>query len=102
MDIIRMLQGWYASQCDGDWEHQHGVQLETLDNPGWRLTVDLEGTPLEGEPFQAVRDERTERDWVRCEVKNGRFEARCGPTNLEEVLTTFLDWAARVDTTQRR
>jgi hypothetical protein len=32
---LTWLQAWYAEQCDGDWEHQFGVSVETLDNPGW-------------------------------------------------------------------
>jgi hypothetical protein len=35
MDEIRELQQWYLAQCDGDWEHEWGVQIGTLDNPGW-------------------------------------------------------------------
>ncbi|MFT5930929.1 MAG: hypothetical protein ACI93G_000001, partial [Hyphomonas sp.] len=38
---------WYQSQCDGDWEHSFGLKIESLDNPGWSVHVDLEGTSLE-------------------------------------------------------
>jgi Immunity protein 53 len=34
------LQVWYLAQCDGDWEHRHGVTIGTLDNPGWSLRID--------------------------------------------------------------
>ena len=33
---------WYKTNCDGDWEHSYGITLQTLDNPGWHLTVDLQ------------------------------------------------------------
>jgi hypothetical protein len=23
---------WYARQCDGDWAHQDGIEINTLDN----------------------------------------------------------------------
>ena len=49
---LRGLQLCYLSRCDGDWEHSFGVVVETLDNPGWRLLVDLEGTGLEAKPFE--------------------------------------------------
>ncbi|WP_239135544.1 Imm53 family immunity protein, partial [Actinoplanes derwentensis] len=29
-DALTWLQGWYATQCDGDWEHEYGVSIETL------------------------------------------------------------------------
>jgi hypothetical protein len=45
--VLGRLQEWYRSRCDGDWEHSYGVKVETLDNPGWLVTVDLEDTPWE-------------------------------------------------------
>ncbi len=40
-DILAWLQDWYRSRCDGTWEHSYGVKIDTLDNPGWLVTVDL-------------------------------------------------------------
>ena len=54
---IEWLEQWYVAQCDGDWEHAKGVKIETLDNPGWLLTVDLAGTEREGRPDAVVRIE---------------------------------------------
>lgn len=34
-NIFEWLQKWYKSQCDGDWEHEYGIKIETVDNPGW-------------------------------------------------------------------
>ena len=44
---LSSLQRWYSSQCDGDWEHQLGVEITTLDNPGWLVRIELRHTPLE-------------------------------------------------------
>lgn len=56
-DPLTWLQAWYATQCDGEWEHEHGVSIETLDNPGWFLKLDLRETSLDGltfiEPFSS-------------------------------------------------
>ena len=41
---LQRLEQWFAARCNGDWEHASGVTIETLDNPGWRLWVDLTGT----------------------------------------------------------
>ena len=38
-DILLVLNQWYTSKCDGDWEHSYGFTLETLDNPGWKLKI---------------------------------------------------------------
>ena len=93
MTTLSRLEKWYRAQCDGDWEHSYGIRLETLDNPGWRCTIDLVGTPLEGVPFAQVRDLDPGLDWMVCEVKDGGFQIACGPARIEEALVIFLDWA---------
>ncbi len=44
MDSVQWLQTWYQAQCDNDWEHQYGVKIDSLDNPGWMVSIDLFGT----------------------------------------------------------
>ena len=87
------LQRWYSSQCNQDWEHQFGVQIRTLDNPGWSLLIDLQETELADLPFIAQKIERTETDWIHCWVADYKFQAACGPKNLEEALGAFRKWA---------
>ena len=50
MSTLARLEAWYLRQCNGDWEHLYGVTIETLDNPGWSVTIDLTGTKLERVP----------------------------------------------------
>lgn len=90
---ITRLQAWFVAACDGDWEHGHGIRIETLDNPGWSLTVDLEGSDLEDSIFAPTQIDRSDRDWVRCQREGVSFVAYGGPGNLEEMITRFLDWA---------
>ena len=59
-DTIMRLQDWFAAQCDGDWEHGAGITVGTLDNPGWYATVYVDGTDLEGAPFEPLEAERSE------------------------------------------
>jgi hypothetical protein len=56
MDDLIWLTRWYASQCNGRWEHQNGIELDTLDNPGWMLRVNLEETDLETRRFKPQRN----------------------------------------------
>jgi hypothetical protein len=86
---IEWLMAWYQSNCDGDWEHQHGIQIGTLDNPGWYLDVNLEDTPKAGSILQRKLIERTENDWVAVEVKDNMFKAHGGPGNLLEMIQLF-------------
>lgn len=93
---LEELQRWYESQCDGDWEHEFWIRIETLDNPGWRVEIDLEDTPLDGRAFTRVIDMSPAREWWVCEVANGKFRASGGPPMLGRMLRAFLDWAREV------
>ena len=54
-DELSWLQQWYSAHCDGEWEHGFGVTIATLDNPGWSVTIDVEGTQLASTPFESVK-----------------------------------------------
>ena len=92
MTDLQWLQQWYAGQCDEDWEHVYGVEIGTLDNPGWRVRIDLTWTDLEGATFprhrQGCEDEESE-DWIDCWVNENVFEGVGGPFKLEEILGRF-------------
>ena len=92
-DNLLWLVNWYDRQCDADWEHQFGVKVETLDNPGWSIRVSIQETELQDKKFQDISIERTEKDWIFCKVRNGFFEGDCGTLNLPEVLQIFRGWA---------
>jgi hypothetical protein len=93
-DALFLLQRWYLAQCDGDWEHSYGVRIDTIDNPGWSLRVDLSETALETAAADWSKLERSEHDWLHWRLLDGRYEAFAGPTNLNEAILTFLDFVA--------
>lgn len=90
---LQWLQAWYAVQCDSEWEHGYGVEIGTLDNPGWTVKINLTGTYLEDRAYVDARIERGGHDWVRTWVSDKSFQAACGPLNLGEALTAFRTWA---------
>jgi hypothetical protein len=92
MESLSLLERWYSAQCDGDWEHQYGVHIGTLDNPGWTLRIDLCGTDAEGRTLDRVKIERTENDWIYYWVEKNQFQARMGPQNLTEGIEAFVGW----------
>lgn len=66
--IIRWLQDWTKSQIDGDWEHELGISISMLDNPGWILSADISnyGDFLkETKPLGRDNDV----DWIDFEVR---------------------------------
>ncbi|MFI6163007.1 immunity 53 family protein [Micromonospora haikouensis] len=96
-DALTWLQAWYAIQCDGDWEHEYGLSIETLDNPGWFLKVDLQATAMDALPFSKHEVHRSKHDWLIARVVDKRFEVACGPLNLSEAIHQFRLWVADGD-----
>ena len=103
---LEELQRWYLAQCDGDWEHEYGIDIGNINNPGWLLAIHVEGTDLAGREFERMVIERSDGDWFHCWVgvpdrpnancvRARAFQAACGPENLPEALRIFLDWARR-------
>jgi hypothetical protein len=98
VDLLKALQDWYFAQCDGSWEHQYGVTISTIDNPGWSLSIDLSCTSLSDKAFAEVNvtgDDSS--DWYVCRVKEQVFEGHCGPKHLREVISIFIKWAGHMD-----
>ena len=99
-DLLTGLMTWFQEQCDGEWENDHGVSVQSCDNPGWWVKIDLARTRLEGRPFTAIkRGELSSLDpqppWLHCYVEGDVFNGVGDPTTLKEILEVFLSWAAR-------
>jgi hypothetical protein len=93
-DLITGIQDWFKEQCNEDWEHSYGISIETLDNPGWHVIIDLSETDIELKPFTNIeRDINSDTDWLHCFVKDSKFEGTGSPDKLEEILLIFLEWA---------
>lgn len=92
-NVLNRLEHWYQSMCNGDWEHTYGVKVETLDNPGWMVTIEVRDTSLFKIPFPTVRIDRSETDWIQCEVTDGIFCGTGGVGQLNSILLRFLEWA---------
>ncbi|MCU0661992.1 MAG: immunity 53 family protein [Myxococcota bacterium] len=89
-ELLEWLMTWYQSNCDGDWEHQHGIKIGTLDNPGWYIEVNLADTAKDGFALPRQLVERTQTDWVDVETKDNTFRAYGGPGNLSEIINLFI------------
>lgn len=35
---IHLIDNFYRHYCNGQWEHDYGITIQTCDNPGWLLT----------------------------------------------------------------
>lgn len=94
MDAFQFLQSWYKLQCNGEWEHQCGITLESLDNPGWRIQISLAETELENEGFARVDFEASDSDWYHCWVEEKTFLGACSSDNLNKIFEIFEKFAS--------
>jgi hypothetical protein len=61
--ILEQLQAWFARQCNGEWEHDHGISIQSTDNPGWWVKIALSGTSVDNKPSTEIR--RGGLSWTR-------------------------------------
>jgi hypothetical protein len=95
MSSFQDLQRWYHAQCDGAWEHNHGIVIETIDNPGWWVKIDLRDTLLENVPFPSVVVGNADEggSWIFCEKRLVQWHGTGDSSRLEEIVNHFLTWA---------
>ena len=60
---------WYSSQCNGEWEHSWGLSIGTLDNPGWRVEINLMDTQWQDTQFEDLFYHESDNNWIRCKKK---------------------------------
>ena len=75
-DVLEWLQKWYLSQADGEWEHEHGIKIDTLDNPGWSVTLSLAGTILDSKKFERVEVDKGDVTGIFAGLKIMNFRLR--------------------------
>ncbi len=92
-DDLAFISRWFAARCDGRWEHQFGISIETIDNPGWTIVIDLRATPLERSSFAPINSNVRDSDWIKCEVVDGKFTGAGDPSKFGAILRLFVDFA---------
>ncbi|MBQ2264594.1 MAG: immunity 53 family protein [Oscillospiraceae bacterium] len=94
--MLKWLQKWYADNCDGSWEHMNVIKIESLDNPGWLVKINLEDTALEGEPFEEINYDNGDDDWLCCRINGNLYYCAGDPSKLETMLSIFKEWAETI------
>lgn len=92
MDILRWLQEWYNRFCWDEERHYYGIKIESLDNPGWSVKIEICDTPFEEKTFQEIRQDNGDSDWRFCTVKDGFFYGAGDPDKLISILEMFREW----------
>lgn len=70
---------------------EFGIKIDTLDNPGWSVSIDLIETIYEKKLFKEIDIQKSPDKWMQCSLKNDVFYGARGPKNLIGILKTFFD-----------
>ncbi|WP_315814785.1 immunity 53 family protein [Paraflavitalea speifideaquila] len=89
--ILTWLQEWYESHCDSEREHEYGITINTIDNPGWYITIDLAFTKLESIELEGGTVENGEDDWYFYKINNKQYKASGDCSKLEFLLLKFRE-----------
>ena len=92
MTITAWLQDWYQQACDGTWEHSHGITIDTPDNPGWHVQIDLAQTPYANTAAREISFENNDTDWLRCSLHGEQFNGYGDPEQLEKIIEVYREW----------
>lgn len=95
LNDLSWLQKWYSQHCNGEWEHASRIHIYSIDNPGWRVKIDLSDTSLAGKTLNKKIQEHSDSNWIHYWVKDNIFEAAGGAENLSEILNIFRKWAGQ-------
>jgi hypothetical protein len=90
-NVLVWLQKWYLSECDGDWEHENTINIESLANPGWLIKIHLNNTLIEKVEIETIKIDNGEGDWFFYEIKDAVFRAAGDPGKLEFLLLKFKE-----------
>lgn len=89
MTNLNWVQNWFKSQCNGDWEHGYGIRIESLDNPGWSITIDTSNTKNVLADMEWHLIELSDNDWYGYKITNGVYDGSGDPNKLETLIATF-------------
>jgi len=90
-NLTKWLQEWFTEQCDGEWEHEHGIRIHNSDNPGWCIEIDIIHTGF-NKDISSELFEISEHDWFFYKIKDNYFHAYGDASKLEFLLQLFKDF----------
>jgi hypothetical protein len=90
-DDFNKLKEWYKSKCDGIWEHNYGISIETLDNPGWLVKIDIQHLGRHLSNFNRVEG-KDDTGWFNIRIEDGVFMGAGDIDKLEFIINTFVNF----------
>lgn len=90
-NVLDWISNWFAAECNGDWESDNIINIKTVSNPGWWITIDLIDTNLEHLELSQELVELSENDWFFYRIKEGKFSASGDLNKVSFLLNQFKE-----------
>ncbi len=87
------LMYWFWSQCNGDWEHEYGIVLDTTSEGKWKLDISISNSILDGVEFISNDFIANAGNEVECKFDNQSLVVYADTQNIIRVLQSFRAWA---------
>ena len=100
--LLAQLSDWHSRHCDGEREQWYGITIQTTDNPGWWVKIDLTGTALAARRFERVAEAVDANGypaaarWLHCQVSGNVWLGAGDGSRLDEIISRFLSWAGEI------
>ncbi|ULH30830.1 Imm53 family immunity protein [Leptospira weilii] len=96
--MFSWLMDWRKSQCDGDWEHENGIAINTNLDRGWQIKIEANFTEIADLILDYTLIQNGDDDWYSFKFETGRFLAEGDPKKLSIILEKFKEiWMTYVD-----
>tara|TARA_R110002167_G_scaffold117678_1_gene293794 strand:- start:262 stop:564 length:303 start_codon:yes stop_codon:yes gene_type:complete len=97
IEILDWIQNWFSDNCDGAWEQGEGIQIITLDNPGWEVEVDISNTSIANINIEWILNENGPQDWYGVKIENQKFKASGDSGKLIFLLGLFKEMIEKIE-----
>lgn len=88
MDELRWLEKWHLDNSNED-GYNVGIRIETLDNPGWLVKIDLFEMSFSNLHMDRIHFYNSENDWIDCQIKDSEFIGSGDCMKLAEIIEIF-------------
>jgi hypothetical protein len=97
MEILDWIQNWFKDNCNGQWEQGDGIQITTLDNPGWEVEIDISNTSIATITIEWILNEKGPQDWYGVKIEDQKFNASGDSGKLVFLLGLFKEMIEKIE-----
>ena len=97
MEITDWIQNWFKNNCDGDWEKAEVILINTTENPGWEVEIDISNTSIANMNINWILNENGAQDWYGVKIENQKFNATGDSGKLKFLLGLFKEMIEKIE-----